>query len=256
MKKKIIFKNIIFISIITFLCTGFLSVANAEELKKGTVTLGKGFNVRSEASLDSKIISVLKPESPVELVEESGAWYKIKIGTAYGYILKEFVKPDAAKADSSKPATQPETAKTSKGTVLTKNGLNLRESADAKSKILEALKPGTIVEIIETKDSWCKVKADEYTGYVSKCYIKPDETTKQEVQSSDAADTSENNILNGIVLAKNGLNLRSEADLKSKVISVIKLNTPVQITEENDGWYKIKVNNLEGYVSKQFIKVQ
>lgn len=249
MKNKIVFKNIIFISIIAFLCAGLLSTANAEETKKGTVSLGKGFNVRAKASLDSKIISVLKPESSIDLVEESGDWYKIKVGTTYGYILKEFVKLDSE--------SKSEASKTSKGIVLTENGLNLREKADSKSKVLSVLKPGAEVEILETKDTWCKVKADdEYTGYVSKSYLSLDETDTEAVQSSDSADTTEDKILSGTVLTKNGLNLRSEADLKSKIITTIKPNTTVEIIEETGSWYKLKVNNLEGYAYKQFIKIQ
>ena len=52
--------------------------------------------------------------------------------------------------------------------------LNLREKPSASSKILEKLKEGQKVEVLEVLESWLRVKVliSETTGYVHKNYLK------------------------------------------------------------------------------------
>lgn len=266
MKNKNIFKIIIFISAILFLSVELSSKVRAQDIKKGAVSSDNGLNVRAEAKLKSKIISVLQPNSVVELLEESGDWYKIKIGSIFGYIHKEFVKLDSEGEDTAAAANSlsgdssktgvTEESKTIEGTVLTEKGLNLREEADAASKVIELLEPNTKVEVLETANIWCKVKANEHTGYVSKQYLKLDKAETQTVQASTNTAETKNEMVKGIVLTDNGLNLRSEANLKSKIVSIIKPKTSVNIIGESGDWYKLKIDTLEGYAFKQFIKTE
>jgi N-acetylmuramoyl-L-alanine amidase len=269
MKVEKFFRIIISISAIFFLSIGLLYTVKAENIKEGTVSSKNGLNVRAEASLKSKIISILKSNTPVELLEESGDWYKIKLSSDYGYIHKKFVtlKPEnqdttaAIKLSVANSKTEPKAAVTEeskqiKGTVLTEKGLNLREEADATSKTIELLKPGTKVEVLETTNIWCKVKVDEYTGYVSKQYLKLQNIAEQTAQTSSNTAASDNKAVQGIVLTENGLNLRTAADFKSKIVSIVKPKTLVNIIEEAGDWYKLKIDKLEGYAFKQFVKIE
>lgn len=261
MKNRKLFRIIISFSAILFLSFGLLSTIRAENIQRGTVSSNNGLNVRSEASLKSKIISVLSSDTPVDLLEQSGDWYKIKIGSTYGYIHKEFVKLDSA-TESTTPAASTvssdiiNTEAPVKGTVLTEKGLNLREKADATSKTIELLKPGTKVDVLETSNIWCKISVDGYTGYVSKQYLSLQSINSPVVQASANTAASENKSVEGIVLTENGLNLRSEANLKSKIVSILKPNTILDVIEESGDWLKVKADNIEGYAFKQFIKIK
>ena len=63
------------------------------------------------------------------------------------------------------------------------------------------------------------------------------------------------NPLNGIVLSKQGLNVRSESNTSSKIIGTLKLDDNIEILETTNDWYKIKFASSYGYVSKQYIKL-
>ncbi|QGU96366.1 SH3 domain-containing protein [Clostridium bovifaecis] len=59
--------------------------------KLGIVTAKSGLNVRSAASSTGKKLGLLKHNSSVVIIGESGNWYKIKLGNSYGYAFKSYV---------------------------------------------------------------------------------------------------------------------------------------------------------------------
>lgn len=276
MKNIKLSKTIAFSMSFLFLWAGLLSTASAEDIKEGCIASNNGLNVRTEASLKAKIVSVLKNGTKVKLLDEINGWYKITAGSGYGYINKEFVKLNSPKenasgmenevssgtsASSDGNTVQPQNevfdeTKSISGTVMSGNGLNLREGATVNSKILELLKSGTQVEVLGKTNDWCKVKVSNLTGYVAKQYLKLD--TKEEQTSLESTSTAfaKSKPGKGIVLTNNGLNLRKEANLKSKVIAMLKPNSIVNIIEENGDWYKLKFEKLEGYAFKKFIKLE
>ncbi len=52
------------------------------------------------------------------------------------------------------------------------------------------------------------------------------------------------------------LNLRKEASTSADILKLLSQNDEVEIISESDGWYKVKYENIEGYVSKDYIKVK
>ena len=55
--------------------------------------------------------------------------------------------------------------------VITGNIVNLRETADTSSKVLDKLSKGTIVSVIKTVDNWYNVNYDNSEGWISGEYI-------------------------------------------------------------------------------------
>ena len=51
------------------------------------------------------------------------------------------------------------------------------------------------------------------------------------------------------------LNLRSEASTSSSVIKLLNINEKVEIISEEGNWYKVEAGDKEGYVSKDYIKL-
>ena len=51
------------------------------------------------------------------------------------------------------------------------------------------------------------------------------------------------------------LKLRKEASTDSDVLSLLNLGEKLEVIEKDGDWYKVKVNNKTGYVSKDYIKV-
>lgn len=59
------------------------------------VVLQDGIRIRKGPSTDTAIVTVLNKEAPVEIIEETNGWYKIKytqLGNYEGYMRKDFIK--------------------------------------------------------------------------------------------------------------------------------------------------------------------
>lgn len=52
------------------------------------------------------------------------------------------------------------------------------------------------------------------------------------------------------------LNLRKEASTSADILKLLSQNDEVEIISESNGWYKVKYKDIEGYVSKDYIKVK
>lgn len=52
------------------------------------------------------------------------------------------------------------------------------------------------------------------------------------------------------------LNLRKEASTSADILKLLSQDDEVEIISESDGWYKVKYKDIEGYVSKDYIKVK
>jgi len=59
--------------------------------KTGTVKVSTTLNVRSGAGTQYKIIGSLKNGAKVEILGQSGSWYKIKYGSITGYVSSQYV---------------------------------------------------------------------------------------------------------------------------------------------------------------------
>lgn len=100
MKSKKILSIILSISITIGSIIGAASVTRAADILHGTVSSKQGLNVRSKPSISSETIGGLKSDDSVEILETSGDWYKIKFGSSYGYVSKQYIV-----LDKTKPST-------------------------------------------------------------------------------------------------------------------------------------------------------
>lgn len=63
------------------------------------VVLQDGIRIRKGPSTDTAIVTVLNKEAPVEIIEETNGWYKIRytqLGNYEGYMRKDFIKQTGA----------------------------------------------------------------------------------------------------------------------------------------------------------------
>ena len=88
MKDKKSLAMIIIVGIVTVL---FLCVNSKAFATTGTV-VGDNLRVRKEEDTTSEIIDLLDENDKVEILGESGDWYKVKANDKVGYVKKEFIK--------------------------------------------------------------------------------------------------------------------------------------------------------------------
>ena len=135
--------------------------------------------------------------------------------------------------------------------ILTAGGtINLRSSADTESTILNVLKLGDKVKIIDTDENWFKVEAGNYTGYVLSDFVSLD------------ANRVENAMLTYTMYrtgtAVQSINVRGLADQSALILSQIPQGGSVVILEATDnGWYKVYFGEDYdiGYVAAEYITV-
>lgn len=123
--------------------------------------------------------------------------------------------------------------------------LNIRAGAGTKYKKVGTMPGYSACEILETIDNgWYKIKSGEVEGYVSAEYI---------LTGAEANKVAKEKMEKVAVVSCDVLNVRTEPNTNCKVFTSVKKDEAVEIEEELNGWYKININNLEGYVSSEYI---
>ena len=258
--------------------------------------------VRSEASATSSIIDLLSIDDKVEVIEESGEWYKVKANNQTGYISKNLIdveesvtKTESNTTNANTETVKSEEVKTENDTEDTsekqeennetnetnktneQNEQKLTESSKGKLnsevtiKILPSINSMNIAKIekdseitvIEIINDWCHIETNTHSGWVMGNIVEKAITTQSDSDSTkettEEAETKTEEKKEETPKTKVGyvnvesVNLRKESNTSSEKIDGLTKNTEVTILEEENGWYKVKVNNLTGYISKKYI---
>ena len=235
-----------------------------ETVQTGTVKVSNSLNVRSGAGTNYSVLGSLSNGAKVEIVGTSGSWYKIKYGSGYGYVSKDYVTVSSSSNNSSSNSgssnsgssnntiTTPSTSIT--GTIKVNDTLNVRSGAGTSYSVIGSLKNGATVEIVETSGSWYKIKYGSGYGYVSKDYVTVSSSNNN--SSSNNTTTTPSTSTTGTIKVNDTLNVRSGAGTSYSVIGSLKNGATIEIVETVNSWYKIKFNNGYGYVSKDYVVLQ
>ena len=126
--------------------------------------------------------------------------------------------------------------------VVTTNELNIR-SYPSSGVILDKLSMGTNVIVIGENNGWYKVTAsNDLVGWVSGEYVEWDSSGAHLIGKTGYVNTED-------------LNLRV-APVDGTILDVLKRDTTFTIIEVNNGWYKINVNNVEGWVAGSYVGIK
>ena len=58
------------------------------------------------------------------------------------------------------------------------------------------------------------------------------------------------------IVTTDTLRLREEASTNASIIGLLSMDDKVEVLEENNGWYRVKVGDKVGYVSAEYLKVE
>ena len=122
---------------------------------------------------------------------------------------------------------------------LIKGGrLNLRQTASLTAKVLGQYPSGTLVEIVENGDEWCKVTVDGKTGYMMTKYLT------NASQSLTATVKTNSGI---------GLNLRESPSLSGAIITSVKNGEKVTVLQRSGSWCRVSAGGHEGFAASQYL---
>lgn len=123
--------------------------------------------------------------------------------------------------------------------------LNVRSGAGTDNEIVGKMPGGSACEVISEENGWYKIQSGDVTGYVDKQYI---------LIGYDANVKAMETMRNVLRVNCDVLNVRQEPTQECAISTRVETGEILEIVEpENNGWYKININNLEGYVKAEYV---
>ena len=138
-------------------------------------------------------------------------------------------------------------------------------STDTNLKIvplINALDTGTLkanneVEIVELINKWAYVSNDAIQGWIRyDNLVKTGQTTEQPQEQENTTEPqeqpeqeTEGQSTQIKYVNTQTVNVRKEASTNASIVTQININTEVEVLSEESGWYRVRVNGVEGYVA-------
>ncbi len=124
--------------------------------------------------------------------------------------------------------------------------LNVRKEPSLDAKIIGKMPGYCACEILEEENGWYKIKSGDVEGYVY---------AELMVTGYDANVLAMDNMEELLVVTTDVLNVREEANTECEVSTQVSTGEQLEILEDEvDGWYKININNLVGYVAAEYVE--
>ena len=192
---------------------------------------------RTGAGTNYSSMGVLDTGVKVTYISESGNWTKVQYNSKTGYICSDYLKKESS------------TSTTTKTMYVTANaGLNLRKGPSTSYAVIKTLSKGTEVTVVSSSNGWSKVNVGGVSGYVSSDYLS---STKPSTGSSSSNESTSNST--STMYTTDRLNLRKGAGTSYSVITTLDKGIAVTVHSSSNGWSKVSVNGMTGYVSSSYL---
>ncbi|MDK0768056.1 SH3 domain-containing protein [Clostridium perfringens] len=256
------------------------------ETSKPALTIVKTASVKANGGLwlhstkdsyASSRITIMSNGEKVDILDESGSWYKVNYNGTMGWCSSQFLSNPTVISQSSqsktveenKPVYENKTVEVSKpvnSTVKTayikaNGGLWLHSSKNSyASSRISIMNKGSKVRVLEESGSWFKVDHNGNIGWCSSEFLTNPVTSKSNtVEESKPvhlvqSNTNETSLRSAHVKANGGLWLHSSKDSStSSRLTVMGNGHNVEILEESGDWVKVRYNGNIGWCAKEFI---
>ena len=116
-------------------------------------------------------------------------------------------------------------------TIVTADVLNVREKPTTESKVVEKVKNGEALKVINTEDGWSKIELNGKEVFVSSEFTKDIYHVTADL-----------------------LNVRSESNTESKILGRLKKDDVIESTKQvKDGWLQFEYKGKTAYVNVSFL---
>lgn len=125
--------------------------------------------------------------------------------------------------------------------------LNVRAIPSTDGKLVGKMPKNAACEVLEvTEDGWAHIKSGEVEGYVSLEYL---------LTGPDAKLLADELVRTVVVANTDGLNVRDAADVSGNILTQVRQGEEMEYLETLDGWIKIAIDDMEAYVSADYVTV-
>ena len=192
---------------------------------------------RTGAGTNYSSMGVLDTGVKVTYISESGNWTKVQYNSKTGYICSDYLKKESSTSTTTNTMY-----------VTASAGLNLRKGPSTSYAVIKTLSKGTEVTVISSSNGWNKVNVGGVSGYVSSDYLS---STKPSTGSSSSNESTSNST--STMYTTDRLNLRKGAGTSYSVITTLDKGIAVTVHSSSNGWSKVSVNGMTGYVSSSYL---
>lgn len=127
--------------------------------------------------------------------------------------------------------------------------LNIREASSEDSAVVGKLRKGDAAKVIKNGKNWTKIKSGSVTGYVKNEYC---------IYGAKAYKYANRICKTYATVQADGLRIRQKANEDSIALEAAFKGDKLLVNEKakkKDGWVVVKLNDLKGYVSEDYVKV-
>ncbi|MDK0697038.1 SH3 domain-containing protein [Clostridium perfringens] len=238
-------------------------------IKRASVKANGGLWLHSSKdSSASSRITIMSNGEKVDILDESGSWYKVNYNGTMGWCSSQFLSNPTVISQSSQSKAveenktvemnKPVTSTVKTAYIKANGGLWLHSSKDSyASSRISIMNKGSKVRVLEESGSWFKVDHNGNIGWCSSEFLTTPVTSEGntvEVSKIVKSNTSEASLRESHIKANGGLWLHSSKDSStSSRLTVMGNGHRVEILEENGDWIKVRYNGNTGWCAKKFI---
>lgn len=264
--------KILLIIVVLFIVSSTIVLA-----KSGTTTTDS-VNLRNKPSTSSDVIKSLSKNESLEILEESGDFYKVLYKGRVGYVSKKF----ASVAGESASTNTIETTNTTSSTNTTTSTTNITTTTEATTTaansdnsnlaigsyklsadsdiyvlpVLYALKNGSLkkgdtVNIITVTANWVYISNNNISGWVFKNSIDgvDKEKTTTTTTTTEATKTTEN----VVTVNTDAVNIREKPSTSSDILGSVGKGRKLEVISKSGDWTQVQFNKVKGYVLSKFV---
>lgn len=258
--------KILLIIVVLFIVSSTIVLA-----KSGTTTTDS-VNLRNKPSTSSDVIKSLSKNESLEILEESGDFYKVLYKGRVGYVSKKFVSVAGGSASTNTIETTNTTSSTNTTTSTTNvtttaansDNSNLaigsyKLSADSDVYVLPvlyalkngSLKKGDTVNIITVTANWVYISNNNISGWVFKTSIDgvDKEKTTTTTTTTEATTTTEN----VVTVNTDAVNIREKPSTSSDILGSVGKGRKLEVISKSGDWTQVQFNKVKGYVLSKFV---
>ena len=265
--------KILLIIVVLFIVSSTIVLA-----KSGTTTTDS-VNLRNKPSTSSDVIKSLSKNESLEILEESGDFYKVLYKGRVGYVSKKFVSV----AGESASTNTVETTNTTSSTNTTTSTTNVTKTTEATTTVANSdnsnlaigsyklsadsdvyalpvlyalkngsLKKGDTVNVITITANWVYISNNNISGWVFKTSIEGAEkttTTGTTTTTTEATTTTEN----VVIVNTDAVNVREKPSTSSDILGSVGKGRKLEVISKSGDWTQVQFNKVKGYVLSKFV---
>lgn len=264
--------KILLIIVVLFIVSSTIVLA-----KSGTTTTDS-VNLRNKPSTSSDVIKSLSKNESLEILEESGDFYKVLYKGRVGYVSKKFVSV----AGESASINTIETTNTTSSTNITTSTTNVTTTTEATTTVANSdnsnlaigsyklsadsdvyvlpvlyalkngsLKKGDTVNIITVTANWVYISNNNISGWVFKTSIDgvDKEKTTTTTSTTEATTTTEN----VVTVNTDAVNIREKPSTSSDILGSVGKGRKLEVISKSGDWTQVQFNKVKGYVLSKFV---